>query len=234
MGNSLFITFLNDPAPSTFSLSESVRFNSRKCLFDWDSLWQAIGQLISTKVCCFAPIKNVTYSYVDACRNIFNAIKMRRHTSLEKNIPLTLFERVRNGYERYYLWEVSWRLNRLATYCPPPTLLAITAYLSHSPGLLNRRPGGQLLLGHGFHSSIFLQLIWPFCRRGYIIIWHPPTSCERHNSLSIQPFVSKGCSLISSTGCTCYLHRCISSFVSLDGVNMLHKFSSTFHIISIS
>ena len=26
-----------------------------------------------------------------------------------------------------------------------------------------------------------LQLIWTSCRRGYIIIWRPPTSCERHN-----------------------------------------------------
>ena len=32
-----------------------------------------------------------------------------------------------------------------------------------------------------------LQLIWISCRRGYIIIWRPPTSCERHNSHSIQP-----------------------------------------------
>ena len=55
-----------------------------------------------------------------------------------------------------------------------------------------------------------------------IIIWRPPTSCERHNSHSIQPFDSHGCPLISSTGCTCYLHRCISSFDSLAGVNMLH------------
>ena len=26
-----------------------------------------------------------------------------------------------------------------------------------------------------------LQLIWTSCHRGYIIIWHPPTSCECHN-----------------------------------------------------
>ena len=65
-----------------------------------------------------------------------------------------------------------------------------------------------------------LQLIWTSCRRGYITIWCPPTSCERHNSHSIQPFDSQGCLLIYSTGCTCYLHRCISSFDSLAGVNM--------------
>ena len=26
-----------------------------------------------------------------------------------------------------------------------------------------------------------VQLTWTSCRWGYIIIWHPPTSCERHN-----------------------------------------------------
>ena len=33
--------------------------------------------------------------------------------------------------------------------------MAITAFLSRSPGLLNRGPGGPASLGHGPHSSIF-------------------------------------------------------------------------------
>ena len=36
-----------------------------------------------------------------------------------------------------------------------PTLMAITAFPSHSPGLLNQGPGGLASLGHGPHSSIF-------------------------------------------------------------------------------
>ena len=36
-----------------------------------------------------------------------------------------------------------------------PTLMAITAFLSHSPELLNQGPGGSASLGHGPHSSIF-------------------------------------------------------------------------------
>ena len=41
---------------------------------------------------------------------------------------------------------------------------------------------------------------------------------------SIQPLDSQGRPLISSTGCTCYLHWCISSFDSLAGseVNIQH------------
>ena len=36
-----------------------------------------------------------------------------------------------------------------------PTLMAITAFLSRSPGLLNQGAGGPASLGHGPHSSIF-------------------------------------------------------------------------------
>ena len=36
-----------------------------------------------------------------------------------------------------------------------PTLLAIIAFLSRSPGLLNQVPGGPASLGHVSHSSIF-------------------------------------------------------------------------------
>ena len=101
-----------------------------------------------------------------------------------------------------------------------PTLLAIAAFLSRFPGLLSREP--TLCWKIVLIPASSLQLIWTSCRRGYIIIWRTPTSCERHNSHSIQPFDSQGCPLTSSTGCTCYLHRWISSFDSLAGVNMLH------------
>ena len=36
-----------------------------------------------------------------------------------------------------------------------PTLMAITAFLSRSPGLLNRGPGGPASLGYVSHSSVF-------------------------------------------------------------------------------
>ena len=67
-----------------------------------------------------------------------------------------LFERVRKGYERYYLWEVSWRLNRTATYWLPPKLFWLQQHffpvlLGCSTGCLGTQP----LLGHGSHSSIF-------------------------------------------------------------------------------
>ena len=56
----------------------------------------------------------------------------------------------------------SWRLNRTATYWPP--LLWPSAFLSHSPGLLNRRPGVSAFLGHVPQSSILsLTRLIPSC-----------------------------------------------------------------------
>ena len=49
----------------------------------------------------------------------------------------------------------SWRPNKDCNILSPPTLLAITAFLSLSFGMLNRGLGAQPLLGHGSHSSIF-------------------------------------------------------------------------------
>ena len=107
-----------------------------------------------------------------------------------------------------------------------PALMAITAFLSRSPGLLNRGPGGSVSLGHVPHSNWFdLQLIWsPTAQSGvlrapsagcwfslphlisncltsclhlgYIIVRYPPSSCGRHKLHSIQPDHGQGYILI--------------------------------------
>ena len=48
------------------------------------------------------------------------------------------------------------------------------------------------------------------CALSYIIVQHPPSSCGRHKSHSFNPSTVKVIFWYSSTGCTCYLHRCIS------------------------
>ena len=139
-----------------------------------------------------------------------------------------------------------------------PNLMAITAFLSRSPGLLNRGAGGRASLGHVPHSSIlsptataqsrawgppllgagFLYRIlsptdlisnWltSCLHPGYIIVRRPP-SCGRHKSHSFNPSMVKVISWYSPTGCTCYLHWCISYFDSLAAVNMLHHFKCFF------
>ena len=106
-----------------------------------------------------------------------------------------------------------------------PTLMAITVFLSHSPGLLNWGPGGPASLGHVPHSSIFSPTNLNFncsirglrapsagcwfplphlisncltscLHPGYIIVQRPLSSCGHHKSHSIQPVDGQGYILI--------------------------------------
>ena len=65
-------------------------------------------------------------------------------------------ERVRKGYEGYYCvrdeLETEQNCNILT-----PTLLAITAFLSRSPGLLKRGPGGPASAGTWFSFQHLLS-----------------------------------------------------------------------------
>ena len=134
--------------------------------------------------------------------------------------------------------------------------MAITAFLSRSPGLLNRGPGGPASLGHVPHSStfsptgtaqseawgppllgagflyrIFSPTDWTSCAPSYIIIWHQLFFLRASQFCTqFNPSTVKVISWYSSTRCTCCLHRCISYFDSLAGseVNMLQ-----YHLIQI-
>ena len=103
--------------------------------------------------------------------------------------------------------------------------MAIIAFLSRSPGLLNRGPGGPASLGHVPHSSIFSPTDWTSCALSYIIIWRPNFFLRASQfRTQFNPSTVKVISWYSSTGCTCYLHWCISYFDSLAGseVNIQH------------
>ena len=80
------------------------------------------------------------------------------------------------------------------------------------------------LSGTCSHSSIFFPTDWTSCALSYIIVWCPPSSCGRHKSHSFNLSTVKVIFWYSSTGCTCYLHRCISYFDSPAGseVNIQH------------
>ena len=98
------------------------------------------------------------------------------------------------------------------------TLMSKTTFLSRSPGLLNRGPGGPAALGAGFlyrilsPTRLFPDLLISYLHPGYIIVQHPLSSCGRHKSHLFNPSTVKVIFWYSSTGCTCYLHRCISYF----------------------
>ena len=116
--------------------------------------------------CC----NNYTYTY--AYRNIFNTIKTSGHSSLEKYTS-NFIERV--VCER---WVGDW--TKLQHIDPLLFWLSQTFF----PVLLGCLTGGleaQPLWDMVLIPASSLQLIWTSCRRGYIIIWHPPTSCKHHN-----------------------------------------------------
>ena len=104
-----------------------------------------------------------------------------------------------------------------------PTLMATTAFLSRSPRLLNRRP---TQLGAGFLYRILSPTDWTSCVPSYIIVRRPPSSCGRHKVHSFNLSTVKVIFWYSSTGCTSYLHRCISYFDCSAGseVNIQHKY----------
>ena len=105
----------------------------------------------------------------------------------------------------------------------PKTLLAITAFLSRFPGCSNGGLGAQILLGHGSHSSIFsptdLNFLLPGLYNNLTSIYFLRAS-QFHTLFNPSTVKVTPDLLISSTGCTCYLHRCISSFDSLAGLEV--------------
>ena len=133
------------------------------------------------------------------------------HTSLEKYTSHTLFEMVAKGLGKGYVWEVSWRLNKLQ-HIDLPVPLSLATLFSHSAGLLNRRSWGHIALCWALVLSTasylqldWLQTNWTSCRTG---LYHCLTStCFLWASHlhPIQPVHSQGYTLISSTGCTCSL-----------------------------
>ena len=137
--------------------------------------------------------------YIPICRC------MQKHIQLNKDERTQFFRKI---YFSLYLkglcvrgeLETEQRLQHIDPPAPP----AIAVCLFHSPGLLNWGPGAQHLCWElvptarsgTLTSSSELQLIWTSCRWGYITIWRPPTSCECHNSHSIQPLNSQDFPLI--------------------------------------
>ena len=146
---------------------------------------------------------------------------MQKHIQHNKDEWKYTSHFIRKGHERYYLWEVSWRLNRIAIYWPPNS----SGYSSISfPFSWAAQPGTwgpSLCWDMVLIPASSLQLIWlPVAPRLYNYLTYTCLLWASHLH-SIQPVDSQGYPLIYSTGCTCYLHRCISSFDSWAGVNML-------------
>ena len=81
--------------------------------------------------------------------------------------------------------------------------------------------GAQPLWVLVFSNASYIQLLWSptdwtSSALSHIIVQRPP-SCGRHKLHSFNPSMVKVIFWYSSTGCTCYLHKCISYFDSPAG-----------------
>ena len=147
------------------------------------------------------------------------------HTSLEKytsHFIRKVCERVAHGL--YVRGELE--TEQTATYWPQIPL-SLAALLSHSAGcstgVLRAQPSAGSWFSLPRMATNWLQQtepvcgIWLYnCLMSTCFLWashlHP-----------IQPVHSQSYTLISSTRCTCYLHRCISYLTAWLRVNMLHN-----------
>ena len=92
---------------------------------------------------------------------------------------------------------------------------------SSDPELLNRGPGAH---SAGCWLSLpVLNSNWSGLQTNCLPVFtelynsSTPPSCGRHKLHSFNPSTVKATLCYSSTGCTCYLHRCISYFDSPAG-----------------
>ena len=168
-------------------------------------------------------------------RNAYRTILiyMRKHSQYNndertlffRKIYLTLYSKwLRKGY----VWEVSWRLNKLQHIDPSSFVFSSTSFLfcwAAQSGVL--RAHSPLLSAGSLYSILsptnWLQLIEHVCRTGLYNCLTSTCFLQASHLHLIRPVHSQGYTLIFSTGCTCYLHRCISYLTAQLRVNMLYK-----------
>ena len=156
-------------------------------------------------------MNNYTYTY--ACRNIFNTIKTSGHSSLEKtylSLYLQGFERFTKGIicER---WVGDWtELQHIDPNSSGHSRISFPFSGAAQPGAWGPSlcwdifsPNDLKFLSPGLYNNLKLTY---FQRASQFRTQFNPSTVK------VAPDL-----LISSTGCTCYLHRCISSFDSLAG-----------------
>ena len=155
---------------------------------------------------------------------------MQKHIQHNKDERTQFFRKIYLSlYWKGCVWEGVGDRTKTVTYWPPLFWLSqafLPVLLGYSTGGL----GAQPLLGHVSHSSIFSPTDLNFLLPGLYnnltptyFLW----ASQFHTQFNPSTVKVAPDFLISLTGCTCYLHRCISSFDSLarSEVNMQHRSS---------
>ena len=152
-------------------------------------------------------------------------VMTNEHTSLEKYTSHFIW----NGCER--VMRERWVGDR--TDCniltPSSSVFGSTSFSfcwAAQLGVLRAQPSTVSCFSLPWTATNWLQLTEPVCGTGlYNCLTYTCFLWASHLH-PIQPVHSKGYTLISSTGCTCYLHRCISYLTARPKVNMLHYSSA--------
>ena len=145
------------------------------------------------KQCCIAVIHIQLYTYT--CGNIINNNDKR--TQFFRKIYLSHF--IRNGCERVMCerWVGDWTNCNILT--PSSFIFSSTSFSFCWAAQLRVLRAHSPLLGAGSLYSIlsstnWLQLTQLSVAPGYIIIWHPPTSCDHHICTQFNPSTVKAIS----------------------------------------
>ena len=160
----------------------------------------------------------VTYTY--ACRNTVNTIKTSGRQFFRKTY-LSLYSK---GSRKSYVWDVSWRVNKDCNILTPGSSGYCSPSFSSCGASQPRTLRAQVSAGSGSHyfdlqqltPNSDLQLTRASCSTGLYNCLTSTCFSERcictHFNLStvkVSPDIL--------TGCTCYLHRCISYLTARSG-----------------
>ena len=160
--------------------------------------------------------RTVVYSYADACRKHNDAMKTSGHRSLEK-------------YTSHFIWKGSKELLKVLLcerwvgdwtelqHIDPPLLYGHNSV--YFPFSWAAQPGAS---GPSLSRTWSSFQLTDFLSSPGLYNCSSSTFFLRASEFRTQfnPSTVKFISWYSSTGCTCYLHRCISYFDSSVGVNM--------------
>ena len=166
--------------------------------------------------CCIAVINIQLYTYT--CGNIINYNDERTHFYRKIYLSHFILERV----AKRLCVRGELETEQTATYWPQIPL-SLATLLSRSTGLLNRRSWGPSPLWElVLTTASYLQLTEPVCGTELYNCLISTCFLRTSHLHPIQPVHSQCFTLISSTGCACYLHRCISYLTARPRVNILH------------
>ena len=132
------------------------------------------------------------YTYTYTCGNIVNTIMTNEHTSLEKYAS----HFIQKGCEKVMCerWVGDWTDCNILT--PNSSVFSGTTFSfcwAAQSGVLRAH---SLLLVAGYLYSILSRTNWHQLTQlhvpsGYIIVWHPPASCERRICTQFKPSTVK-------------------------------------------